>query len=648
MSYKNTNNQFMLHDAVHGTIDLRMLKSEEENTALLELLNTQYFLRLRTVKQLGFAYFTHISADHNRFSHAIGTMYVMRKIFKQIEASATLKEALDEINNLFGLQLDNIGLRKHLLIAGLLQDLGEVPFAQALQEFITVSPNIESLLVQKLGNSFKSKDVKESLTLCVMYENEIHSLLQKLKANIPLLVFLITGKTFNHKKSEPLKAKSLLHMMNGEIDADRLDYVYRDLHHAYGTKGNPQAIISSLIYYDTDGPVFSDPGSVTEFLMTRGHLWTTVYLNPENRFKLALLKVVIEEVKKCNELKAKLNPILTIDLNTFKELDDLKFNNTLKEIKNDKEYINLSNRGKNALNNLLDGAEQYQWYWLKPPVDKAKSVAPLSLPNEVYYDLFIKYREHSLFSPKSIRIKAEKFRKLGEFVFLEDCSGAFVGFAQTGWATLPKSTSILVFFPVKTVGDGDDDASWIAFNNAFNNDSLYIQIETKELKARHLDLEINTWESVKDGDKIFVSFAFEDIEAAKKIATYLKDKGKRVKSVVSPVDGAGSDATTNSVQSAKEADFIIIVFSNNYAQKYSLGGKIDSHVWEEGIVCIHDQKNVIPIPIQNYDMIKNLDFPWIRFKGISNVPVATMNFEEETEQNINDFIEKALQTHGVK
>jgi len=645
MNYQNSNNQFILHDAVHGTIDLRFFLEDSDNTTLLEILNTPFLLRLRTVKQLGFAFFTHISADHNRFSHAIGTMYVMDQIFHQIEKSQTLTDSLNEINTLFTLCLKKDDLRKHLVIAGLLQDIGEVPFAQAIQEFISLSPNVEDSLKQKLGNDYKSKDIKEALALHSIYDSDIHDRVLKLKLNIPLLIFLITGKIFGTKKQQPTICKSLLRIMNGEIDADRLDYVFRDLHHAYGTKGNPKSIISSLIYYDADGPVFNDPGSVTEFLLTRGHLWTTVYLNPENRFKVTLLKTFMKEVIASTTLRSKLNIILQLDSKFFKEFDDLRLINLLKEFKNNSTiYDELSNRAKNALDNLLFGNEQYQWYWLPPPNEKIKYLPTLNLPNEVYYDLFLKYRDHALFSPKTIRIKAEKFRKLGDFVFLEDCSGAFVGFAQTGWAALPKKTSILVFFPVKP----NDEGLWIDFNTSFDNDTLYTQLEAKELKARNLDLEINTWDSVSDSSsKIFVSFAFEDIEAAKKISTYLKDKGKRIKAVVSPIDGSGSDATSNSINSVKESDIVIIVFSNNYDQKYAFPGKEDTHVKEEAWTCIVDQKRVIPIPIQPFDAIKNLDFPWTRFKSINNIPIAPYNFDDETDTNIHDFIDKALKEHGI-
>ncbi len=647
MNYQNSNNQFILHDAVHGTVDLRFFKEESENIILLEILNTPFLLRLRTVKQLGFAFYTHISADHNRFSHAIGTMYVMDQIFHQIEKSPTLAKSLEEINEIFSLQLTADDLRKHLVIAGLLQDIGEIPFAQAIQEFIMPSANVENVLKQKLGREYKIKDVKEAFSLHSIYDSDIYERLLKLKINIALIIYLMTGKIYFKTNKQPMISKSLLHIMNGEIDADRLDYVFRDLHHAYGTKGNPRSIIASLLYYDSDGPVFNDPGSVTEFLLTRGHLWTTVYLNPENRFRVSLLKTFFHEINTKQNLKQKLNIIFQLDAKSFKEFDDLRFINLLKDFKNNaNDYDLLTNRAKNALDNLLSGVEQYQWYWLPPPTDKQKNLTALNLPNEVYYDLFLKYREHNLFSPKSIRIKAAKFKKLGEYVFLEDCSGAFVGFAQTGWATLPKRTSILVFFPVRP--NRENDASWKDFETAFDNDTLYAKLEKRELRARDLDLEINTWYSIKDSSpKIFVSFAFEDIESAKKIATYIKDKGKKIKAVVSPIDGSGIDATTNSVDSVKEADIVIIVFSNNYSQKYAVPGNKDTHVKEEAWTCIVDKKRIIPIPIQNFSAIKNLDFPWTKFNGINDIPTAPYNFDDESDININDFIDKALSQHGI-
>lgn len=645
MDYQNSNSQFILHDAVHGTIDLRFF-DEKDNIILLGILNTPFLLRLKTVKQLGFAFHTHISADHNRFSHAIGTMYVMDQIFRKIEKSEWLNNSLDEINKIFSFKsegkLEKDGLRKHLLVAGLLQDIGEVPFAQAIQEFIVPSKNVVDKLKQKCGTSYNGT-VKEVFSLSAIYDEEIFDRLEELNINIDFFIFLITGRILSNSITEqPDVCNSLLNIMNGEVDADRLDYVFRDIHHSYGTKGNAKAIISTIIHYDAEGPVFDDPGPVTEFLLTRGHLWTTVYLNPENRFKTALLNTFFKEVSLSSStpLKDHFRMILSPDENFFKEFDDLRLMNLLmnllKDVKNSNLDYKLSNKAINALNNLLFGVEQYQWYWI-PPTPKKQDATNLHLPIEVYYDLFLNYREHNLFSPKRIKIKADKFRKLGKYIFLEDCSGAFVGFAQTGWATLPKKKSILVFYPVKFK---ENDEYWKEFKNALAEDTLYAQLEQIGIKANNLELKINTWNEVNDDTpKIFVSFAFEDLKTAKRIATYIKDRGNKVKAIVTTTDGAGTDPTTNSVESVRNSDIVLLVISNNYYQKLE---DRRSHVSEEFWNCSALKKQVILLPIQKKEIIKNLDFPWEKLEGINGCPNAPLNVEEAEREELFEYIESAL------
>jgi len=69
--------------------------------------------------------------------------------------------------------------------------------------------------------------------------------------------------------SLPDSLRTLRHMIEGEVDADRLDYVYRDAHHTVGGRGSPEAVIDSLLAYDEAGPIFSEPGPVSEFFATR-------------------------------------------------------------------------------------------------------------------------------------------------------------------------------------------------------------------------------------------------------------------------------------------------------------------------------------------------------------------------------------------
>jgi hypothetical protein len=59
-----------INDPIHGFITLS--KCEQE------IINSEIFQRLRRIKQLSGAHFVYPTAEHSRFGHSIGTMYLAR------------------------------------------------------------------------------------------------------------------------------------------------------------------------------------------------------------------------------------------------------------------------------------------------------------------------------------------------------------------------------------------------------------------------------------------------------------------------------------------------------------------------------------------------------------------------------------------
>ena len=60
-----------IRDSIHG--DLKLTSYE------LKILDTKEMQRLRRVKQLGFTNLIYPGANHTRFEHSIGTMYLAGK-----------------------------------------------------------------------------------------------------------------------------------------------------------------------------------------------------------------------------------------------------------------------------------------------------------------------------------------------------------------------------------------------------------------------------------------------------------------------------------------------------------------------------------------------------------------------------------------
>lgn len=160
-----------IKDPIHGYIDV----SDDD----LSIINSRSFQRLRHINQLGLCSAVYPSANHSRFSHSLGVMHLA----DQLSSSISLKE----------------DRRRESMIAGLLHDVGHLPFSHTLEPILKDRAGIEheDLSCQVISN---------------MSENSSISL-----------------------GAEPSKLKDIikgrydgLNIINSEIDCDRLDYLLRD------------------------------------------------------------------------------------------------------------------------------------------------------------------------------------------------------------------------------------------------------------------------------------------------------------------------------------------------------------------------------------------------------------------------------------
>jgi HD superfamily phosphohydrolase len=156
-----------LRDSVHGNIRL----SEAE----LEVLDTPQMQRLRGVKQLGFSYLVYPGANHTRFEHSLGTMHIC------------------------GMFAEHFGYDEVIRMAGLLHDVGHMPFSHLLEDL--------------MGRTHEERTVE-------IVKNDLSGVLEKHGFGIKEVI-------------EKIKDPALC----GPLGSDRLDYLMRDAHYcgvAYG------------------------------------------------------------------------------------------------------------------------------------------------------------------------------------------------------------------------------------------------------------------------------------------------------------------------------------------------------------------------------------------------------------------------------
>jgi len=180
-----------IYDEIYGYIPLTQ--------AELQLVNHILFQRLNNVKQLGAAYRVFPGAQHTRFSHSLGVMYIMDRM-------VTSPNLVSQIS---------IEDRKKLRIAALLHDIGHYPFSHVTESVMTEHHTIGERKHEKLSEYIVAKS----------------SIADLLKSNDfdPLEI----GQIITGQSSEPLFSQ----LMSSELDADRIDYLMRDSIHtgvAYG------------------------------------------------------------------------------------------------------------------------------------------------------------------------------------------------------------------------------------------------------------------------------------------------------------------------------------------------------------------------------------------------------------------------------
>lgn len=172
------------------------------------------FSRLSEVPQLGLIKYIYPPATHTRLEHSIGTF---RNCCHYVQALYN-----DPYNPLFK-QFVNSNDIKRLLLASLLHDLGQYPFAHELED-ISEDFNHRKLTLRFLNNPIVDN---EGHTIRDIIENSDWGWGVSLSS---VTNILITGSKAELWPMKDLKTRLLSSIIDGPIDADKLDYLIRDSH----------------------------------------------------------------------------------------------------------------------------------------------------------------------------------------------------------------------------------------------------------------------------------------------------------------------------------------------------------------------------------------------------------------------------------
>jgi hypothetical protein len=174
-----------IKDPVHGYVYI----TEDEK----EIIDSYPVQRLRRLRQLAGSEYVYPGANHTRFEHSVGVMYLASRVTENPNISRLLSEEEAEM----------------VKIAALLHDVGHGPFSHVF----------EQLLIKELDKTH------EDITTWIIERSELKDILTDRGYNPKDVGKLAVGKLCRPKKA------FLDQIISSAVDVDKQDFIVRDTHH---------------------------------------------------------------------------------------------------------------------------------------------------------------------------------------------------------------------------------------------------------------------------------------------------------------------------------------------------------------------------------------------------------------------------------
>lgn len=242
----------IIQDPLYGPIRIQGI--------FLDLLNTPEFQRLRNIKQLGLCYLVFPEANHTRFSHSLGTFYL-----------------LGEIEGIWG--------RKDLMhekIAGLLHDIGHTPF----------SHTFEDIFQKELGKNHEDIGSDIIRGRGRYSDSNVAIVLEKYGIDKDKIASLLKGR---HEGSD----ESLPSLISGPLDMDELDYLRRDAFFCGVPIGNVDfSRLLNTMEFDGSEIYVREKGitALESLYINRFFMYRTVYFHRTVRIASLMIRKALESI----------------------------------------------------------------------------------------------------------------------------------------------------------------------------------------------------------------------------------------------------------------------------------------------------------------------------------------------------------------
>jgi len=216
--------------------------------------------RLRRLRQLAGAEYVYPGANHTRFEHSVGVMYLAGKVAENPNVSKLISEEEAE----------------KVRIAALLHDVGHGPFSHIF----------EHLLTKEIGKTH------EDITAWIIKNSELKDEINKSGYKADDIANIAVGSSYE-------KGKAFLNqIIRSSIDVDKLDFVVRDTYHTGAGYGFVDVFRLTHTLDVLNGNLVVDIGALStleSFIIARIESFKSIYFHRVGRAAQIMLATALEK-----------------------------------------------------------------------------------------------------------------------------------------------------------------------------------------------------------------------------------------------------------------------------------------------------------------------------------------------------------------
>jgi len=233
------------------------------NEAEKEIIDSYPMQRLRRLRQLAGSEYVYPGANHNRFEHCIGVMYLAGKVVENPNISRVVSD-------------EEVDMAR---VAALLHDVGHGPFSHVF----------EQLLIREL------EQTHEDITSWIIEKGELSDKISKIGYKPAEVGKLAVGKLHESGKA------FLDQIISSSVDVDKQDFIVRDTFHTGAEYGfiDVFRLIHALDVLGEDLAVEVGALSALEaFMIARIESFKSIYFHRVGRAAQIMLAMAMEKADK--------------------------------------------------------------------------------------------------------------------------------------------------------------------------------------------------------------------------------------------------------------------------------------------------------------------------------------------------------------